>query len=99
MDLQSHYRLSDLCRGEAGVDLGAGDRFVAEKGGDGVYVHAIFQKTHSECVSKTVEGYVLLNLGEFEESGNVETQFITRQIGKHQASLLRFAELFNCRRG
>ena len=76
----------------------AGDGFVAEKGGDGVDVHAIFQKSHSECVSKTVEGDVLLNLGEFEESGNVETQFITRQIGKHQASLFVFTEQFDCRR-
>ena len=55
MDLQSHHRLSDLCLREAGVDLGAGDRFVAEKGGDGVDVHAIFQKTHSECVPEAVE--------------------------------------------
>ena len=90
MDLQSHHRLSDLCLREAGVDLRACDGFVPEEGGDGVDVHAIFQKTHSECVSKTVEGDVLLNLGEFEESGNVETQFITRQIGKHQASLFVF---------
>ena len=65
MDLQSHYRLSDLCRGEAGVDLGAGDRFVAEQGGDSVDVHAIFQKTHSECGAEAVEGDVFLYLGEF----------------------------------
>ena len=96
MDLQSHYRLSDLCRGEAGVDLSACDGFVPEEGGDSVDVHAIFQKTHSECVPEAMEGDVLLNLGEFEESGNVETQFITRQIGKHQASLFVFTEQFDC---
>ena len=66
MDLQSHYRLSDLCRGEAGVDLGACDGFMAEEGGDGVDVHAIFQKTHRECVPEAVEGDVFLNLGKFE---------------------------------
>ena len=81
---------------EAGVNLRAGDRFVAKEGGDSVDIHAIFQKTHSECVSKTMEGDVLLNLGEFDESGNVETQFITRQIGKHQASLFVFTEQFDC---
>lgn len=80
---------------EAGVDLRAGDCFVTKQGGDSVDVHAIFQKTHSECVSKTVEGDVLLNLGEFEESGNVKTQFITTQIGKYQAFLFRFTEQFN----
>ena len=46
-------------------------------------------------MSPQMEGDVLLNLGEFEESGNVETQFITRQIGKHQASLSVFTEQFN----
>ena len=66
MDLQSHYRLSDLCRGEAGVDLGAGDRFVAEEGGNGIDIHAILQKAHRKCMSKVVKGDVLLNLGEFE---------------------------------
>ena len=39
---------------------------MAKQGGDGVDVHAIFQKTHSECVSEAVEGDVFLNLGEFE---------------------------------
>ena len=39
---------------------------MAKEGGDSVDVHAIFQKTHSECVSKTVEGDVFLNLGKFE---------------------------------
>lgn len=52
MDLQSHYRLSDLCRGEAGVDLGACDGFMAEEGGDGVYVHSVFQEVHREGVEK-----------------------------------------------
>ena len=66
--------------------MSACDGFMAEKGGDGVDVHSVFQEAHSEGVAEAVEGYVLLNLGEFEESGNVETQFITRQIGKHQAS-------------
>ena len=62
MDLQSHYRLSDLYRGEAGVDLGACDGFMAEKGGDGVDIHSVFQEAHSEGVAKAVEGYVLLYL-------------------------------------
>ena len=65
MDLQSHYRLSDLCRGEAGVDLSACDGFVPEKSSDGVDVHSVFQEAHSEGVSKAVEGYVLLYLREF----------------------------------
>ena len=51
---------------EAGVDLGAGDWFVTKQGGDSVDVHAIFQKTHSECVPEAVEGEVFLNLGKFE---------------------------------
>ena len=44
----------------------AGDRFVPEKSGDGVDVHAIFQEAHSECVPEAVEGDVFLNLGKFE---------------------------------
>ena len=72
--------------------MSACDGFMAEKGGDGVDIYSVFQEAHSECVSKTVEGDVLLNLGEFEESGNVETQFITSQIGKYQAFLFRFTE-------
>lgn len=67
MDLQSHYRLSDLCRGEAGVDLGACDGFMAEEGGDGVYVHSVFQEAHREGVEKAVEGDVLLYLCGFME--------------------------------
>jgi hypothetical protein len=62
MDLQSHYRLSDLCRGEAGVDLSACDGFVPEEGGDGVDIHSVFHEAHSEGVAKAVEGYVLLYL-------------------------------------
>ena len=65
MDLQSHYRLSDLCRGEAGVDLSACDGFVPEEGGDSVDVHSVFQEVHSEGVAEAVEGYVLLYLREF----------------------------------
>ena len=65
---------------------------MAKEGGDGVDVHAIFQKTHSECVPETMEGDVFLNLGKFEESGDVKTQFITTQIWKYQAFLFRFAE-------
>jgi hypothetical protein len=38
---------------------------MAKEGGDSVDVHAIFQKTHSECVAEAVEGYVLLYLREF----------------------------------
>ena len=72
------------------------DGFMAEEGGNSVDVHSVFQEAHSEGVSETVEGDVLLNLGEFEESGNVETQFITRQVGKHQASLFVFTEQFDC---
>ena len=83
---------------EAGVDLRACDGFMAKEGGDSVDVHAIFQKTHSECVPEAMEGDALLNLGEFEESGNVETQFIARQIWKYQASLFRFTKQLYCRR-
>ena len=39
---------------------------MTKEGGDGVYVHAIFQKAHSEGVAKAMEGDVFLNLGEFE---------------------------------
>ena len=53
--LQFHHRLSDLCRGEAGVDLGACDGFVPEEGGDGVDIHSVFQEAHSEGVAKAVE--------------------------------------------
>ena len=63
--LQFHHRLSDLCRGEAGVDLSACDGFVPEEGGDGVDIHSVFQEAHSEGVAKAVEGYVLLYLREF----------------------------------
>ena len=63
--LQFHHRLSDLCRGEAGVDLGACDGFVPEEGGDGVDIHSVSQEAHSEGVAKAVEGYVLLYLREF----------------------------------
>ena len=61
-----HYRITDLCWWQAGVDLRAGDCFVTKQGGDSVDVHAIFQKTHSECVPEAMEGDVFLNLGEFE---------------------------------
>ena len=63
--LQFHHRLSDLCRGETGVDLSTCDGFVPEKSSDGVDVHSVFQEAHSEGVAKAVEGDVLLNLGEF----------------------------------
>ena len=39
-------------------------------------------------MSRAVEGDMFLNLGEFEEPRDVETQFITRQIGKHQPLFL-----------
>ena len=78
--------------------MSACDGFVAEKGGDGIDVHSVSQEAHSEGVAEAVEGYVLLNLGEFEESGNVETQFITTQIGEYQAFLFGFAKQFDCRR-
>ena len=45
--------------------MSACDGFVAEKGGDGVDVHSVFQEAHSEGVAKAVESDVLLNLGEF----------------------------------
>jgi len=57
---------------EASVDLRTGDRFVTEEGGDGVYIHAIVYKSHSECVPKAMEGDMFLNLGEFEEPRDVE---------------------------
>ena len=49
---------------EAGVDLGACDGFMAEKGGDGVDVHSVFQEAHSEGVAEAMEGDVLLYLCE-----------------------------------
>lgn len=70
---------------------------MTEEGGDGVYIHAIVYKSHSECVPKAMEGDMFLNLGEFEEPRDVETQFITRQIGKHQTPLFVFAEQLDCR--
>ena len=45
--------------------MSACDGFMAEKGGDGVDVHSVFQEAHSEGVAKAVEGYVLLYLREF----------------------------------
>lgn len=53
--LQFHHSLSDLCRGEAGVNLGACDGFVPEEGGDSVDVHSVFQEAHSEGVAARLE--------------------------------------------
>lgn len=39
---------------------------MAEECGDGIDIHAIFQKAHRKGVPEAVEGDVLLNLGEFE---------------------------------
>jgi hypothetical protein len=39
---------------------------MAKEGGDGVYVHSVFQEAHSECVPEAMEGDVFLNLGKFE---------------------------------
>ena len=46
--------------------MSACDGFMAEKGGDGVDIHSVFQEAHSECVPEAMEGDVFLNLGEFE---------------------------------
>ena len=54
--------MSDLCLREAGVDLRAGDCFVTKQGGDSVDVHAISQKTHSECVPEAVEGKIVTGI-------------------------------------
>ena len=59
-----HYRITDLCWWQTGVDLSACDGFVPEEGGDSVDVHSVFQEAHSEGVAETMEGYVLIYLRE-----------------------------------
>ena len=47
-------------------------------------------------MTQAVEGGVLLNLSEFEESGNVETHLVLGQIQEYLTFLFRFTEQFDC---